>query len=197
VEGLVTDQATTDAPVEGPFVAGPRSRRPYGWLLFLALFMLVPGIVLVERAGHDLYVYQWQLQQDPVKTEARITDLRTMEPTGTKHSTRSWDVKYSFKVRGDDTTYHAADGSMFGSGDDAWVNVSEDRFEASRESGRIDIEYLKDDPSVNQPSRGHRGMWNAIAFAVVGLFMLAIGLLLLRGALRPIWRGRTPRVEQP
>lgn len=176
---------------EGPFVAQAPSRRPHVGILVLAAFFLLPGIALLEYAGRNAYDFDWRLEHDPVKTEARATEFRTLESgPGSKTRTETWELRYSFKVKGDDTTYRATSSSYFDQGSDLWIDVPKDVWEDARDEGTIEIEYLRSDPSISQPVEAHRGSITSIVFATTALVMLAIGLLLLWGGLRPLWRGR-------
>lgn len=180
------------ADADGPFVEGSPSRRPHVGLLVLALFFVLPGFALLEYAGRNAYDFDWRLSKDPVKTEARTTDFRELKSNTAKSTTTTWELKYAFQVQGDDTTYRATSSSMFDAGSDLWIDVPKVVWEDAREDRRIDVEYLTSDPSVNQPVEAHRGSITSIVFSIVGLVMLALGVLLAWGALRPLWRGRTP-----
>lgn len=182
----------TSEPVEGPFVPATASRRPYVGLLVVAAIFLLPGIALVEYAGRNAYDFDWRLSKDPVKTTARATEFRTLEPSaGSKTGTTTYELRYSFAIPDDDRTYRATSSSMFDRGDDLWIDVPKDVWDDAREERQLKVEYLKSDPSVNQPVRAPRGSVSSIVLGLTGIVMLGLGVLLLWGALRPIWRGRT------
>jgi hypothetical protein len=184
----------TDAAVDGPFVPDARSRRPYVGILVLAAIFLLPGLALVEYAGRNAYDFDWRLAKDPVKTTARATEFRTLESgPGSKVHTETYELRYSFAIPGDDTTYRATSSSMFDQGDDLWIDVPKDVWDDARDSHEIKVEYLRSDPSISQPVKAHRGSITSIVLGLAGVVMAGIGLLLLWGGLRPLWRGRDPK----
>jgi hypothetical protein len=180
----------TEEPTPDPFVPQAPSRRPYLGLVAVALVFVLPALVLMEYAGRNAYDFDWRLSKDPVTTTARATDFREIETNSNKTHSVTHELRYAFKVKGDDTTYRATSSSMFDQGDDLWIDVPEHVWDDARDSGELKVEYLKSDPAVNQPVKAHRGSITSIVFTIVGLIMLALGLVLLRGALRPLWRGR-------
>lgn len=124
------------------------------------------------------------LHADGVRATAQVRDMQISEQHTKRTTSREYQVRYSFRVRGDDTTYRAEDDIFFLQQDDVWVEVPRSTWDASRDSGTIAIEYRRSDPSVNQPLAARRGYGSAALFLALGLIALAIGVVLTRGALR-------------
>jgi hypothetical protein len=151
-------------------------------ILVIGLGMLAFGVLLVAWSAQTAYSFQWRLERgDAVRTDARVEDLRTLENEETSQVTH--ELRYVFKVQGDDREYSFDDDIWMLEQGDGWVDVPESTWTESRESNEIDVEYLDGDPAVNQPVEARRGIGSTILFFVLGLVATAIGALLTFGPL--------------
>jgi Protein of unknown function (DUF3592) len=159
-------------------------------LTVIGLLLAAAG-ALVAAWGAQTGIDAYRLNAGGVRSEAQVQDMRITRPqSGKNPSVAQHQVRYSFSVPKDDTTYRAEDDIFLIEQDDVWVEVPERTFEASRESGRIAIEYLRSDPSLNQPVAARRGYVGAGLFVMLGLAMFVLGLLLTRGGLRRVQPAR-------
>lgn len=83
-----------------------------------------------------------------------------------------------FRVPDDDTDHSHDDDIWFIEQGGGWVDVPEDVWTRSRDSGEITVEYLEGDPAFNQPVEARRGIGSVILFGVLGLVSILIGGLL-------------------
>jgi hypothetical protein len=163
------------------------ARPAIAWLLVAALFLGL-GVPLLIDSGRDVWTYGWQLSRDAARTTARVTDTRNLDHgPGTKAHGRQYEVRYSFRVRADDATYRATSSSLFGRDErDEWVSVPKQLWGDALVHDRIRVEYLRSDPSVNQPVDAPRGQATAIVIALVAIMMIGFGLLFLLLAVQAI-----------
>lgn len=149
-------------------------------ILAIGLGMLTFGGLLVAWSAQTAYSFHWRLERgDAVRTDARVEDFRTIEDERRRH--RTHELRYVFAVPGDDTEYVHDDDIWFIEQEAGWVDVSEDVWERSRDSGEITVEYLEDDPTVSQPVDARRGIGSVILFAILGIVALLIGTAITIG----------------
>jgi hypothetical protein len=166
-----------------PSAQQPRRGRASIWIALLGLVFVAAGLATCAWAVQTALDAR-KLNGDGVRTTAQVRDTQISTVRSNKTTTRQHQVRYSFKVKGDDTTYRAEDDVFLYEQDDVWVDVPREVWERSRTSGTIEIEYLESDPSLNQPLSARRGYFSAGLFLLLGLGILGVGLLFVVGGLR-------------
>jgi hypothetical protein len=94
-----------------------------------------------------------RLQRQGVRTEARVTDARWMR----QGSREYFEVRYAFEVPGRPGTFTLGDELTlwFGSSN-LWATTDgRGHWDAARETGRVMVQYLPEDPRHNQLVRAH------------------------------------------
>lgn len=172
--------------------------------MFMRLFIIAIGLgflafggVLVGWSSQTAYSFHWRLERgEAVETGARVEDFRTLVNERTNQTTH--ELRYVFEVPGDDTEYVHDDDIWFLEQEAGWVDVPEDVWDASRDSGEIVVEYLEGDPAVNQPVDARRGFGSVVVFGAIGLVAMLIGVLLTFGPLlRRRRRARQVQAQGP
>ena len=152
-------------------------------VLAVGLVPLALGVLLLIHSAQTAYQFHWRLGRgDAVEVGARAEGFRTSEPS--RGSGLQYHVRYVFRVPGDDTDYVFSDDIRFLPDGDGSVDVPQEVWDRSRESGEITVEYLEGDPTVNQPVEARRGIGTVVLFGALGLLMLFPGALLVFGSLR-------------
>lgn len=177
------DSELTDNP--SPIQPAPRRGISKGSIIIIivGVLFLATGIAITAWALQTALDAR-KLNANAVRTQAQVRDWQISEQRTNRSTSRTHQVRYSFKVKGNDTAYRAEDDIFMFDQDDVWVEVPERVWQTSRDTGRIAIEYLKSDPSLNQPVSARRGNGSAIIFGSIGLVCLLIGFVFVRGGIR-------------
>lgn len=144
------------------------------WIGSLLAVLTLVGLALIWSAGRQLYLYQWRLPKERLITTGTVDDWRVV--TARRSPTR-YEVRYHFTVPGEDTVYAPEETLLFWHRENLWVGIDEEAWDASRESGEIEVEYSTEDPRLNQPVAGPRTMFEALAGGTVGLLLAAAGAI--------------------
>jgi hypothetical protein len=161
-------------------------KTKYSFLIVIAAVgagMAFAGLVIVGWAASNAYNFLYRLDHHKVTATAQVDDWQTV--TRAKAG-KTYELKYHFAVPGSNKTYTAQDDFLIASQKDTWVTVDEDDWERTRDTGTVKIEYLRGHPDVNQAVIAKHGYGSTILFSILGLVMLGIGALLLRGGIRQI-----------
>lgn len=143
----------------------------------IGFMMLTFGALVVAWSAQTAWNFQWRLAQgDAERTKARVEDFRTVETNQGRSTT--YTLRYVFQVPKQDRDYSFDDDIWIIEQGDGYIDVPRKVWDDSRDTGHIDVEYLKSDPSVNQPVESRRGIVGTIVFGIVGIVMAIIGAML-------------------
>lgn len=154
--------------------------------------LAVVGLGLVLAAGQVLYRYHWRLPRERLTTTATV-DSWKISPSG-RYTGPTYDVRYHFSPLGSSDVYGPEGKFLFLESKNPWVPIDQDVWEASRESGVIEVEYSTEEPALNHPVAGRSSMGDVLAGLLIGLILMALGALMLW----PLKRRRTtPTLPEP
>ena len=126
--------------------------------------IFIAGLALVIVAAREI-VNDGALATGAVTVEARVTEMRIM--TSRKRG-ESYEVRYAFQAGGQTYTYRDETGRT-----DLWATISQEAWEAARQSRTVGVAYLPADPWVNHAlARPSDHLFGQIAGLVMGLLCM-------------------------
>jgi len=124
-----------------------------------------------------------QLRDHGVRTLADVIDARIS--TGGHGFDKSYDIRYRFRLQPQGRWYERSEKGPLAR-KELWASLPKDEWEQVTQVGRVEVDYLPTDPSVNEiagkagPEVG--GVYALMCFA--GAFALAAGVLIVSGFLK-------------
>jgi hypothetical protein len=140
----------------------------------VAILMTAIGLLFAWIAYPDFRDSR-RLRRSTAHIDAQIVETRSGRGP---HFEKEHDVRYRFRVPGRDQWFtHGERGT---GRTDLWSSLDSDEWERARQSGRIWVAYVPDDPSINGPvSRLSAASSDVTAGLIIGLAMTAGGALWL------------------
>ena len=146
---------------------GVRSKPSF--LVLAACVIAASGGVWAMQSGWRVYANHARLEKRGVQVTARVTEARTDEFRGAT----TFELRYAFEVPGNPRTFTLTDET---GRENLWATTDgQPEWELAQQTGRVQVLYLPDDPTINRLVTRHGHPLGDPATGVV-LGLLLIGM---------------------
>jgi hypothetical protein len=151
-----------------------------------AAMLVVIGLLFLHLIQHVLREVR-MLERDHGTVTAEVTQYRKY-----RNSPSIWtnyDLKYQFQLQDGGPIFIRTESPVFGGTEEVWSSLPQCDWEKATQSGKVEVEYYRPDPTISTPVAELNGnSWIIFWGTTVGILITLGGIIWLPFAVRQWWR---------